>query len=118
MQVKQVKRVFSLELKKELVRKVEKGELRVIDISRIYSVSKQAIYQWLDKYSDIYKRDKRVVVESKSVSLKNKELTAKIRDLEQALGQHQMRVSYLEKLLELGSEDLGIDIEKKFKRLP
>lgn len=112
-----VKRVFSVELKLDLIKKIERGDLRVIDVSRTYGVSKTAIYKWLRKYSDLYKKETRVVVENKSISKKNKELKEQIKELQQAVGQKQMRIDYLEKVVEFASDRTGEDIEKKSKRL-
>jgi hypothetical protein len=33
------------------------------------------------------------------------------------LGQKQLRIDYLEKVVEVASEEMGVDIEKKSKRL-
>lgn len=112
-----VQRVFDLELKLKLVKQIEKGELRVLDVSRIYGVSLTAVYKWLRKYSELYANKNRVIVESKSLSKKNKEQLDRIKDLERALGQKQMRIDYLEKLVETASDRIGEDIEKKIKRL-
>ena len=57
-------------------------------------------------------------MEKKSISKKNQELVERMKELERALGQKQLRVDYLEKLLEVASERQGEDIEKKTKRLP
>jgi transposase len=111
------RRIFSLEVKLDLVKKIEQGDLRVLDVTRTYGVSKTAVYKWLRKYSDIYKKETRVIVEHKSISKKNKELQDQINKLEQALGQKQMRIDYLEKVVEFSSERSGEDIEKKNKRL-
>jgi transposase-like protein len=111
------KRIFSLEVKLELVKKIEQGDLRVMDVCRTYGVSNTAVYKWLIKYSDLYKKETRVIVEHKSISKKNKELQEQIKNLEQALGQKQMRIDYLEKVVDFASERSGEDIEKKNKRL-
>ena len=116
MEKQSIRRVFDQELKLELVRKIEKGQLRISEVSRLYEVSATAVYKWLRKYSDLYQNQTRVVVEKKSLSKKNEELSERIKELERALGQKQMRVDYLEKLLDVASERLGEDIEKKIKR--
>ena len=112
-----VKRVFSLELKLDLVKRIEQGDMRVIDICRTYGVSTTAVYKWLRKYSDLYKKETRVVVEHKSIGKKNKDLKEQVKELQQALGQKQMRIDYLEKMVDFDSERAGEDIEKKDKRL-
>ena len=112
-----VRRIFSPEVKLDLVKKIEQGDLSVSDVSRTYVVTRTAVYKWLRKYSDLYKKETRVVVEHKSISKKNKELQDRVKKLEQALGQKQMRIDYLEKVVEFASERSGEDIEKKNKRL-
>ena len=111
------RRVFSVELKLDLVKKIEQGNLGVSDITNVYGVSRTAVYKWLRKYSDIYRNETRVIVEQKSISKKNKELQDQIKKLEQALGQKQLQIDYLEKVVEFASERSGEDIEKKNKRL-
>jgi len=109
-------RVFDLGLKLELVEQIEQGKLRVLEVSRIYGVSTTSVYKWLRKYSKLYKSQNRVVVEQKSLSKKNSDLKNRIAELERALGQKQMRLDYLEKVVEVASDKLGIEIEKKSKR--
>lgn len=112
-----MKRVFSLELKLDLVKKIESGTVRVSEVCKIYGVSHTAIYKWLHKYSQLYHKQARVVVERKSLSKKNQELKDRIKELERTVGQKQLRIDYLEKVVEVSSERIGYDIEKKNKRL-
>lgn len=109
-------RTFDLDLKLDLVKQIESGKIGVREVSRVYQVSPTAIYKWLRKYSDLYRNQTRVVVEKKSISKKNKELQARIAELERALGKKQMRIDYLEQVVDVASSELGVDIEKKSKR--
>lgn len=109
-------RIFSTDLKLELVQEIELGNLRIAEVCRMYQVSRSGVYKWLRKYSDIYKGKNRVVVEKRSMSKKAKEQQDQIKELERTVGQKQMRIDYLEKLLEEASKRLGEDIEKKIKR--
>lgn len=113
----QVKRSFDLSLKLDLVKQIERGELKVSEVSKVYCVSTTSVYKWLYKYSTLYKKQTRVIVEKKSLSKKNANLQARIAELERSLGQKQMRIDYLEKVVEVASEQIGLDIEKKSKRL-
>lgn len=117
MKKERIRRVFDLALKLELVRKIDRGELRVREISRVYGVSETAVRKWLYQYSALHQKQTHVVVEKRSLSKKNQELSHRIKELEQALGQKQLRIDYLEKLIEISSERQGEDIEKKTKRL-
>lgn len=47
-----------------------------------------------------------------SHSQKIKELEEKVKLLEQAVGQKQIKIDYLEKMIDLASEDYKIDIKK------
>lgn len=47
-----------------------------------------------------------------SSSKKVKELQARIQELEAMVGRKQITIDYLEKLIELAQDDLGVDIKK------
>jgi transposase len=111
-------RVFSEALKKKVVKDIELGKASVLAASREYSVSLQAIYQWLNKYSGHLQTTKRIVVEMQSESYKSRELEKRIQELEAALGRKQLEVDFLNKMIELGSEQTGVDIKKKFSTPP
>jgi transposase len=106
-------RRFSEDLRRELVRMIDTGKMRVCDVSKEYEVSTTSIYRWLEKYSRYYKHQTRMVVEKKSKGSKLKELEGQLKELESALGRKQMHIDYLEKLIEISGEELGVDIEKK-----
>ncbi len=57
-------------------------------------------------------------MEKDSTDHKLKQLQDRIKELEAAVGNKQMRIDYLEKLIEITGEELGVDIEKKGERRP
>lgn len=107
-------RIFSEAFKREKVKLLDEGKLKVSDISKIYNVSIVSVYSWLKKFSSTSK-DERVVVEKISEARKTMELFNQVRDLEQALGRKQMELDYFKKVVELASEEKGEDLEKKYK---
>lgn len=107
------RRIFSESFKRKLVSEIENCDLSVKEVSRIYKVSTVSVYRWLSKYSAIYQKKSVIVVEEKSEGKKRKLLEEQVKELQRALGEKQMRVDYLEKLLELHKESTGEDIEKK-----
>jgi len=107
-------RYFSIELKKELVRDIERGALSVSEVSRSYSVSRTSIYQWIYRYSRKIKKGTRQIVEKKSQTKKIEALQARIKELERMVGIKQIQLEFSEKMLELGSEEVGFDIKKKY----
>jgi len=106
-------RTFSPEFKKEKVAMIEEGKMTVVQLSRLYNVTRPSVYAWIKKYGNL-PRTERVVVEKKSESMKNIELLKKIEELERIIGKQQVELLYKEKVIELGSELLGKDIEKKY----
>ena len=107
-------RYFSEELRREIVKKIEKNELSVNGASREYEVSGTSIYKWMYRYSLYLKKGIRLVMEKKSQGERLKSLQDKIKELERAVGQKQMEIDILNKTLEFGSEEVGFDIKKKF----
>jgi transposase len=113
---KHIRRRFSDDFKRELVKEIDQGKMRVSTVAREYSVSRNAVYHWLGKYSVHYRRSTRVVVEKQSTENKLKALRAQVAELERKVGQKQLLVDYLEKVIEVAGKELGVDIKKKSVR--
>ena len=109
-------RLFSEAFKREKVELIESGKITVTELSKLYEVSRTTVYSWLKKYSKLPPTE-RVVIEKISEGRKNIELLRRIKELEQVIGQQQLEIIYKEKVIELGSELLGEDIEKKYVML-
>lgn len=108
-------RRFSEAFKREKVKEIEEKTITVLQLSRIYNVSTTAIYKWIRKYSKYKKKRERVVVEKESESFKTYQLQRKVAEMERLLGQKEIEISYLEKVIETGSELLGEDLKKKYE---
>ena len=106
-------RTFSESLKKEVVRKIENNLLSVSEASDDYQVSRTSVYKWVYKYSSLYKKGYRQIIEPMSSSKQIKILKEKIKELEQLVGRKQIELDFLNKMIEIAEEDLGIDIKKK-----
>jgi transposase len=111
-------RVFSESLKKKIVGDIEKGRASVSAVSREYSVSNASVYRWLNKYSRYLQSGKKLVLQMESESYKSKELEKRIKELEAALGRKQLEVDFLNKMIEQGKKELGVDLKKKFSTPP
>lgn len=114
MKEKKTIRHFSEAFKLEKVKMLENRQVTVKQLSKIYEVSETAIYKWIRKYSTKIEKLERVVLEKESEGTKILELMKQVANLEQIVGRKQMEIEYLYKVIELGSEELGIDIKKKF----
>lgn len=110
---KKVIRTFSSEFKKEKVQLIEEGKLTVVQLSKLYEVSRKAVYNWLRKYGRL-PANERMVIEKKSESMKNVELLKQIEELERVIGKQQVEILYKEEIIRLGSELIGKDLEKKY----
>jgi transposase-like protein len=115
MREKKIMRQFSESFKKEKVKQIEEKKITVLQLSRIYEVSPTAIYKWIRKYSKYAGKNERIVVEKESEGEKTMQLLKKIAELEQLLGQKQVEVEYLKKVIEFGSELTETNIKKKYE---
>jgi len=113
MQEKKRTRHFSEAFKKEKVKMIEEKQMTVLQLSRIYEVSGAAIYKWIGKYSTKISKGEIFVLQKESEGAKTLMLLERVSELERTIGQKQLQIDYLEKVLELGSEDVGFDIKKK-----
>lgn len=113
-----VNRYFSESFKRKKVREIEKNVSTVLEVSREYEVSTTAVYKWLDKYSHNRKRGVKQVVELMSDTRKIQDLKARIRELEQMVGQKQFEIEFKNKMIDIAEEMYDIDIKKKLGSQP
>jgi transposase len=107
-------RYFSESFKRKKVEEIEKNLVSISDISREYQVTRMSVYRWIYKYSSMRKKQERQIVESKSDTIKIKQLQARVKELEQIIGQKQILIDFKEKMIELAEEQYGINIKKKY----
>ena len=108
------RRRYSEDFKKKLVKEFESGQYSVTQLGRLYGVCFQNIYNWIYKYSTFNEKGVRIVEDHQSSSEKLKNLEQKVKDLESLLGRKQIQVEFLEKLIELASKELQVDIKKNY----
>ncbi len=107
-------RRYSEEFKKELVSLFENGKFSVLQLEKLYGVSSRSIYRWVYQYSRFNKQGYRIVENKQSSSLKLKELEEQVKELERLLGRKQIQIDYLEKMIDIAKEDMGVDIKKNY----
>lgn len=115
--IKTVKRVqhvrrFSEDFKLKVVEEYEKGLYSIGELESIYGVRNPTIYNWIYKFSKYNKKSIQVVEMKDSQSEKIKAQELRIKELERAVGQKQMNIDYLEKMIEIAKETYNIDIKK------
>ena len=109
-------RRFSDSFKKEKVKLLVAKQISIKELSELYGLSRQSIYNWLYKYSPHHKQGTIQVVQMESEALKTKVLLSRVAELERIIGQKQLEVDYANKLIELASEEVGYDIKKKHEQ--
>jgi transposase len=105
-------RLYSVEFKLQIVKEFENGQFSVLQLEKLYGVSNTLIYIWIYKYSKFNEKGFRIVEKKESSSEKLKQLEKELKDIKAALGEKQMKIDYLETLIEIASEDLKYDIKK------
>ena len=108
------RRVFSEVLKKKIVKDLLSKRLTIKEVTIEHQVSHQSVYQWLYKYSPHHKPRCTLVVQMESEEQKKYELQRRVAELERIIGQKQLEIDFLNKLLEVGSKELGFDLKKSF----
>jgi transposase-like protein len=113
--IKQIRR-FSLQVKQDTVKDIEKGVYTVVEASRDLQVKAQTIYNWVYQYSSYLSKNKVLIVEDKSEVSKTLALENRLKEVEAALGRKQMELDLLNKMIELAGDELKIDLKKSFSR--
>ena len=111
LEIKQ-RRCFSEQFKKAKVKELVEKRLTIRQLCQLYAVSKTSVYNWLYQYSPHHQQKTNLVVQMESEAFKTQQLLQRIAELERAVGQKQLEIDFLNKLLELGSAELGVDLKK------
>jgi len=106
------RRIFSESIRKQTVKDIESGRCTVKQAARELQSSEQAIYAWVHRYSRYLQTNKVLVVENKSEAYRSKELEARIKELEAALGRKQLEIEILSKVIELADKHYHTDLKK------
>ena len=105
-------RKYSIDFKKMLVEEFESGRYSVLQLSKLHGVDFKLIYNWIYKFSTFNERGIRVVEMKESSTAKIKALEKRIKELERTVGNKQIMIDYLEKMMEIAKEEYNIDIKK------
>lgn len=105
-------RHYSEDFKREIVSVFESGKFSVPQLEKLCGINNVTIYNWIYKFSTFNEKGFRVIEMKDSNIDKLKELQQKVKELEQIVGQKQIKIDYLEKMIDIAKDDLNIDIKK------
>lgn len=106
-------RYFSTEIKKKIVRDLERNLVSVSEVCKTHDVSRTSVYRWIFNYSGMAKKQHRQVVEPKSDTARIKALEERIKELERIVGQKQLAIDFKDKMIEIAEQRYNVDIKKK-----
>lgn len=107
-------RKFTEDFKRQVVKEYESGTFSVRQLGRLYGLANQQIYNWIYKFSTFNEKGYRIVEAKDSSAVKLKEMEERIKELERSIGQKQIKIDFLEKMIDIAKTDLNIDIKKNY----
>lgn len=110
----QKRRIFSEEFKRQKIQQIVEKTISISDLTELYGMNKVTVYRWLYLYSPHHQKGTNQVVQMESEEHKTKRLLQQVAELERSVGQKQLCIDYLEKLVEVSSEELKLDLKKNF----
>jgi transposase len=113
LQIRKV-RHFSESFKEKIVKDLDSGLTRIKEVSTLYDVKPQTVYNWLYRYSIHHKKGSRMVVELESEGKKTEHLEKRLAEMERIVGQKQMSIDYLEKIVDVAGAHYQTDLKKNF----
>ncbi len=108
----QTRRQFSEQIRRQAVAEFRAGKYTAKELAGLYHCSEQTIYRWIHKYSPSDQPKINVIEMAKSADQKVKELQGKIAQLEQTIGQKQVKIDFLQKMIDLAEEEYSLDLKK------
>ena len=106
---------YSEPFKLHVVTEIESGQLTIGSARRRYGIKGgETIQKWLRRYGKNHLLGKVVRVERPEEKDRIKELEAKVRELESALAQSQVKLFAYESLVDVAEEHYGADFKKNF----
>jgi transposase len=108
-----INRIFSEALKRDKVALIMQNKLTIQQCCKLYGMRPTTVYRWLTQYSNAYEKGSKMVVQLDSEAAKTLALQERVAELERVVGQKQLEVEYLNRMLALLSEELGYDVKKK-----
>ncbi len=108
------RRYFSETFKKEKVSEILTKKTTIRELSVLYDISQSVIYRWMHQYSPKPISGVKITYQMESEAQKTLFYKEQIPELERIIGEKQIEIDFLSRLIEVASEELEVDIKKKF----
>lgn len=108
------RRTFSDTFKRQKVKEIELGLVKVSEVRKQYQVSNSAIYNWISKFGTANEKPERIIVETMSDTRALQDLQKRLAELERSIGQKQIEIDFYKKMIDLAEEHYGIEIKKNY----
>ena len=108
------RRIFSEEFKREKVQELNAGLYNISSFCKLWEITSPTVYRWIYLYSPEHRKGTTMVIQKESEAHRTSQLLVQVAELERRLGQKQMQLDYLEKLVELASKEYDVDLKKNF----
>jgi transposase-like protein len=105
-------RNFSEQFKKDKVKDLVEKRVSIKQMCDLWQISRSTVYNWLYKYSPHHSSGTKMVVQMESEANKTQQLLQRVAELERIVGQKQLEIDFLNKLMEVATEELGYDVKK------
>lgn len=104
---------------RQMVEEINQGSLNILQAAAKYQVNRSTVKRWLAKIENEAQQRASIggqqapktVVEQ--IATRADKLEGKVKELEKALKEAQMKALYYSTLVKVAQQELGIDIEKK-----
>lgn len=116
--VERRQRSFSDTFKRDKVREIDLGLVRVTEVCKQYSVSRTSVQRWIRRFGVQKESPERLIIETMSDTRALKEMKERIAELERLVGQKQIEVEFYKKMIDLAQEHYGIAIKKNYSTQP
>ena len=108
------RRYFSETFKKEKVKEILLKKTTIKELSSLYQIAESVLYRWLKKYSPLQFPGIKIHYEMESEEQKTFFYKEKVAELERMVGTKQIEIEFLNKIIELASKELKMDLKKTF----
>lgn len=110
----QERRSYSEAFKKEKVDEILSKKTTINELSLLYEIKPGVIYRWLHQYSKVKLSGVKIHYEMETEEQKTLFYKDKVAELERIVGIKQIEIDFLNKLIEIASSELNVDIKKNF----